>query len=112
MKRLYCAFLNSAAGLRTAFHDEKAFQQEIIACVFLFPLAFYLAEDGIRLALMAGSLFLILVAELMNTGIEAAIDRHGGEIHPLSKKAKDVGSAAVLICMINAAFVWTAVLFF
>lgn len=110
-KRLIPAFGYSCDGLKAAWHGEAAFRTEVLAACVLVPLAFYLAPGYLQLILMVGSLLLVLAVELINTAIEAAIDRHGEERHPLAKQAKDAGSAAVLIMLINAAFVWLAVLF-
>ena len=111
MKRLWLAFLFSLDGLRAALRDEAAFRQEIIASVVLVPLAFYLAPNRISLVLMVGSLLLVLLTELLNTAIESAINRIGPELHPFAKKAKDTASAAVLIALVNVAFVWACLLF-
>ena len=93
-----------------AWRDELAFRVEVVTCVLLAPLAVWLGRTGVERALLIGSLFLVLIAELVNSGIEATIDRVGSDRHPLSKKAKDVGSAAVLIALANAAAIWALVL--
>lgn len=110
MKRLWKALFYSKDGLQAAWADAGAFRLEVILAIILIPTAFALAQDGMSLALMVASVLLVLVVELLNTAIEAAIDRHGGEIHPMSKKAKDCGSAAVLVTLLLAAFVWAACL--
>lgn len=97
-------------GLKTTFKHEEAFRQELLLLLFLVPIALWLADTGIERALLIGSLLLILIVELLNSGIEAAIDRFGGEYHILSARAKDMGSAAVLIALINAALIWLFVL--
>jgi diacylglycerol kinase (ATP) len=112
MQRILKAFLYSLEGFAAAWRDEAAFRQEIAVAAVALPVAFYIAPSGVALALMAGSILLVLLVELINSAIEAAIDRHGGEIHPLAKKAKDTGSAAVLVAIINAFAVWGAVLFY
>ncbi len=112
MKRIWLAFLYSLSGLRLAFAEEAAFRQEIFLSILLFPLAFFLADSGVELALMWFSVLLVLMLELVNSAVEAAIDRMGTEIHPLSKKAKDTASAAVLIALVNVAVVWGAVLWY
>jgi diacylglycerol kinase (ATP) len=111
MKRLWFAFCYSLAGLRAAWRDEEAFRQEAIAAAILIPAAFYFAPDKLSLAMMVASVLLVLLIELINSAIEAAIDRHGTEIHPLAKKAKDTASAAVLITLVLCAFVWGVCLF-
>jgi diacylglycerol kinase (ATP) len=106
MSRIIKAFFYSLAGIKAAWQDEAAFRQEALLAAILIPLAFVLAPDKISLILMAGSVLLVLIVELLNTGIEAAINRIGSEVHPLSKKAKDSASAAVLLSLLLAGFVW------
>ena len=101
----------SWAGLKACFKTEAAFREELIACVFLMPLAFWLGENGIEQALMIGSLLLVLIVELCNTAVEAVVDRIGHDYHELSGKAKDVGSGAVLISICNAIIIWLLVVF-
>lgn len=101
----------SYAGFKATFRYEEAFRQEVLAFVVLAPLGAWLGETGIERALLVGSLFLILVVELLNSGIEAAIDRIGAERHELSGRAKDMGSAAVFLAIAQAAAVWLFVLF-
>src|SRR5690606_6960341 len=84
------------SGLRETYKTEAAFRQEVWLAAAGIPLACLIAPDRVALALMAGSLLLVLAVELLNSAVEAAIDRHGAERHPLAKKAKDAGSAAVL----------------
>lgn len=109
LHRLWHATGYSLAGLRAAWH-EKAFRQEAIAAVVLIPLAFWLARSWIEAALLAGSVLLVMIVELLNTGIETAIDRISPEWHPLSKRAKDMGSAAVFLSLLLAAGIWGAAL--
>ncbi len=111
MQRLLKAFTYSWEGLCAAWSDKAAFMQEVIAAAVMIPLAFYLSENKIMLCLMVGSVFLVLMAELMNTAIEAAVDHTGTAIHPLAKKAKDAGSAAVLMALINCGLIWAVALF-
>jgi diacylglycerol kinase (ATP) len=111
MKRLWFAFLHSINGLKAAWRDEAAFREEIILAVVLMPAAFYLAPDRISLAVMLATVLIVLIVELLNTAIEAAIDRHGPERHPMAKKAKDAASAAVLIALVVMAVVWIVLLF-
>lgn len=112
MKRIWLAFLYSIYGLTAAWRDEAAFRQEVVLAAIMLPAAFFLAPDKIALLLMVGSVLLVLALELLNTAVEASINRIGLEIHPLAKKAKDTASAAVLVALINAGFVWTVILFF
>ncbi len=111
MKRIWRAFIYSLHGLLTAWRNEMAFKQEVILTLILTPVAFKLAPDRLSLVLMLGSLLLVLIVELVNTAVEATVDRIGEKIHPLSKKAKDTASAAVLIALLLAATTWLAILF-
>ncbi len=110
MGRLLKALLYSLAGLRQAWADEAAFRQEVMLAVLATPVAIYVAPHALGLGLMLGSLLLVMVVELLNTGIEAAINRHGSELHPESKKAKDCASAAVLLSIVLVIVVWASVL--
>lgn len=110
MLRLLHALMNSYSGLKLAFKDEAAFRQDVLLALVLAPLALWLAPDALSLALMLFSLVLVLITELLNTGIEAAIDRIGTKRHPLSKKAKDTASAAVLLSLVGVALVWGTIL--
>ncbi len=100
----------SLAGLRAGWH-EKAFQQEALCALVLIPAAFWLGQSWEQTALLAGTAILVLIVELLNSGIEAAIDRIGPEWHELSKKAKDMGSAAVLLALCLCGAVWAAALY-
>ena len=110
LKRVWNALLYSMDGLNAAFRCEDAFRQETILAAVLVPLAFVLEVSGSGRALMVGSVLLVLVVELLNSAIEATVDRVSLEDHRLSKRAKDIGSAAVLIALINVALVWACVL--
>ena len=110
LNRLWHATGYSLQGLRSAW-GETAFRQEALAAVVLLPLSLWLGRTWIETALLAATVVLLLVVELLNTGIEAAIDRIGPEWHDLSKRAKDVGSAAVLLSLLLCAGVWVAALF-
>ena len=88
--------------------QETAFRQEAIAAMVLLPLAFWLGQSWVETALLAGSVLLVMIVELLNTGIESAIDRIGPEWHDLSKRAKDMGSAAVLLSLLLCLGVWAA----
>jgi diacylglycerol kinase (ATP) len=100
----------SLAGLRAGW-GETAFRQESIAAIVLIPLAFWLGRSWVETALLAGSVLIVMIVELLNTGIEAAVDRIGPEWHDLSKRAKDMGSAAVLLSLILCGGIWAAALF-
>jgi diacylglycerol kinase (ATP) len=110
LTRIIKAFGYSWNGLRSTFRHEEAFRQELLLCLVLIPAAFWLTDVGVERALLIGSLLLILIVELLNSGIEAAIDRVGNEQHKLSERAKDMASAAVLISFINAGAIWLLVL--
>ncbi len=100
----------SWAGLRAAFKHEDAFRQEVFLLFVLVPLAVYLGDSGIERALMIASLLGVLIVELLNSAVEAAVDRVSLERHPLIKRAKDMGSAAVMLSLANVAMVWSLVL--
>lgn len=106
LQRLYRAFGYSRDGLKAAFATETAFREELLATAILLPLVFFLNVTAAAKALMIASLFLILIAELANTAMEAIVDRISEEPHPLAKKAKDTGSALVLLALVNAVLVW------
>jgi diacylglycerol kinase (ATP) len=109
-KRVAKACGYSWRGLVFAWRNETAFQQEILAFLVLFPLALWLPETHLESAVLIMSLFFVLIAELFNTAVEAAIDRHGDEQHHWSGVAKDVASAAVLLALVQCALVWALVL--
>ena len=108
--RLYYALLYSLSGLNLAWRAAPAFRLEVCISAVLIPLAFYVGQDWMQVSLLLACVVLVLVAELLNTGIESAIDRIGPEWHVLSKQAKDVGSAAVFLSMLLCAGVWGAAL--
>ena len=110
LTRIWHAAGYSLAGLRAGW-GETAFRQEAIAAIVLVPLAAWLARSWVEFALLAGSVVLLMVVELLNTGIETAIDRIGPEWHDLSKRAKDMGSAAVLLALLLCAGIWAGALF-
>ena len=109
LSRMLHAFGYSMAGLRAGW-AETAFRQEALAAFVLLPLAFWLGQTWVEVALLAGSVVLVMVVELLNTGVESAIDRIGPEWHELSKRAKDMGSAAVLLSLLVCIGVWCAAL--
>jgi diacylglycerol kinase (ATP) len=108
--RIVQAFLNSLAGLGDAWRHESAFRQEILLAAVLVPAALAAPVTGPERALLVGSVLLVLVVELLNSSVEAAIDRISLERHSLSKRAKDLGSAAVLVTLVLLAAVWALVL--
>ncbi len=110
-RRLFAATSYSLAGLRAAWHNEEAFRQEALLCVVLIVPALWLGQTAVQRVLLIGSCLLVLVVELLNSAIEAVVDRVGPEIHELSGRAKDMGSAAVLLSLLLAALAWTAVAF-
>ncbi|MBT4889593.1 MAG: diacylglycerol kinase [Rhodospirillales bacterium] len=110
MKRLWNATLYSIYGIQAAWKDEPAFRQEIFLLIILGPLGWWLGESALERAILIAPLFLVLAVELINSAIEACIDRIGEDIHPLSKKAKDTGSAAVLVTLVMTAVLWAGFL--
>ncbi|HCA27778.1 MAG TPA: diacylglycerol kinase [Betaproteobacteria bacterium] len=110
LRRLWNALHYSFAGLRAAVKHEDAFRQEILLAAVLVPLALFLPASGTGKALMVCSIFLVLIIELLNSAVEAAVDRVSLENHRLAKRAKDIGSAAVLLGLVNVAIVWILVL--
>jgi diacylglycerol kinase (ATP) len=100
----------SLAGLRSAHRFESAFRQEFWLAVVMLPAAFWLGRGWVEVALLAGSVLLVLIVELLNSAIEATVDRVSLELHDLAKRAKDYGSAAVLLSLLLAASVWAAAL--
>jgi diacylglycerol kinase (ATP) len=108
--RILAAFLNSLHGMKRCFATEDAFKQEILLAILLVPLSFYLAATVNEWLLLNGSLFLVLIVELLNTAIERAIDRISFDRHELSREAKDMGSAAVLLSLIFCGLCWGAII--
>ncbi|MCW9699889.1 MULTISPECIES: diacylglycerol kinase [unclassified Avibacterium] len=102
----------SLKGLKSAFKNEAAFRHEVFCACILIPLAFWLADDKIELILMVGSVLLVLAVELLNSAVEAVVDRVGKEYHELSGRAKDQGSAAVFVTLILVVITWGGILFF
>jgi diacylglycerol kinase (ATP) len=110
LSRVWHAFGYSLSGLKAGWH-ETAFRQEAIGSFVLLPLAFFVGQTWQETALLAGTVVLVMVVELLNTGIESAIDRIGPEWHALAKRAKDTGSAAVLLSLLLCISVWTAAIY-
>jgi len=111
LKRVWNAFFYSMDGMRAAFRHEDAFRQEVFLAVLLIPAALFTPATGIGKALMIAVVLLVLIVELLNSAVEAAVDRISLENHKLAKRAKDIGSAAVLLALINVPVVWGLVLF-
>ena len=109
--RVCNAFFYSMEGLRAAFRHEDAFRQEVFLAVLLIPTVFFTPASGGGKALMIFSVLLVLIVELLNSAVEAAVDRISLENHALAKRAKDIGSAAVLLALIGVPVVWGLVLF-
>ena len=110
VRRVLNALRYSMDGLRAAYTGEDAFRQEILLAAVLIPLALWLPVSGLGKALMIASVLLVLAVELINSAIEAVVDRVSLDRHTLSKRAKDLGSAAVLLALVNVGAVWSCVL--
>jgi diacylglycerol kinase (ATP) len=106
VRRVWNAALYSIAGIRATWKNEAAFRQELFLCAILLPGAFVVGQTAVERALLIGSCMAVLVAELLNSAIEAAIDRIGEDPHKLSGRAKDMGSAAVFICLWFVVICW------
>jgi diacylglycerol kinase (ATP) len=109
IRRILRATRYSAQGFAQAWQHEAAFRQELVLAIVLTPAAIWLGETIVEQALLIGVLLLVLIVELFNSAIEAAIDRHGDEHHELSGRAKDMGSAAVFVSLVIVLLVWGAV---
>lgn len=110
LARVWNALFHSIDGLKAALRHEDAFRQELLLTLVCIPLALWLAPDAIGRALMIAALFLVLIVELINSAIEAVVDRVSLENHHLAKRAKDIASAAVLLSLLNVVVVWGLVL--
>ena len=110
LRRVVRAAGYSAAGLKAAVASETAFRQEVALFAILAPLGLWLGRNGVERSLLVGSLLLVLIVELLNSAIEAAVNRIGKELHVLSGRAKDLGSAAVLMSLLLVVLVWGLVL--
>ena len=111
LKRVWNALFYSIDGMSAAFRHEDAFRQEVFLAALLIPAALFTPASGLGKALMIAVVLLVLIVELLNSAIEAAVDRISLENHKLAKRAKDIGSAAVLLALINVPVVWGLVLF-
>jgi diacylglycerol kinase (ATP) len=110
LKRIVLAAGYSAKGLRATFIHEAAFRQEVLLAAVLIPLACWLDVAMVERVLMIAAVFLVLIVELLNSAIEAVVDRIGPEQHELSGRAKDIGSAAVLLALLLTIYIWGEVL--
>ena len=108
--RLLQATKHALRGFRDAFRSQVSIRQEVLIILVMTPFALWLGENGVERALMIGALLLILLTELMNAAIEMTVDRIGTERHELSRKAKDMAAAAVLVSLVTAATVWLLIL--
>lgn len=111
LRRVWNALFYSIDGFRAAFAHEDAFRQEAILAAILIPVALFLPASGVGKALMVASVLLVLIVELLNSSVEATVDRISLENHRLAKRAKDIGSAAVFVSLVNVPAVWLLVLF-
>ena len=109
LRRLIDAARYSLAGLKAGL-GEAAFRQELVLALVLIPLGLYLGDNGVARALLVGSVLLVLIVELLNSAVEAAVDRVSPELHELSGRAKDLGSAAVMLSLANLGVVWLLIL--
>jgi len=109
LNRLWHAMGYSLAGLRAGW-GETAFRQEALAALVLLPLSAWLGQNWVETALLGGSVVLVMIVELLNTGIETVVDRIGPQWHDLSKRAKDMGSAAVLLSLLLCMAIWAGAL--
>ncbi len=110
LKRLVAATRFSAAGIKSTFATEEAFRLECWIALVLVPLAFWLGDNPVEIALMVGVVLILLITELLNTAVEIVVDRIGPEFHELSGRAKDAGSAAVLLASLLVLVVWVGAL--
>jgi diacylglycerol kinase (ATP) len=111
LDRLVRALGYSIDGLRLAYRGESAFRQEFCAAVILLPAAFWVGRTWLEVALLAGSVMMVLIVELLNSGIEAVVDRVSYDLHDLSKRAKDLASAAVFLALLTCLAIWLAALY-
>ncbi|MBP8169669.1 MAG: diacylglycerol kinase [Azonexus sp.] len=108
--RLWNALGYSRDGLAAAWKNEAAFREEVLLAAIAIPLALFLGKTGVDRSILIGSIILILIVEILNSAIEAVVDKASPEKHELAKRAKDMGSAAVLFSLLNAAVVWACIL--
>lgn len=110
LARVWNAFRYSLAGLSAAYRHEDAFRQEVLLAIILIPTALFCPVNAVEKAVMIACVLLVIIVELLNSAVEAAIDRISLDRHLLSKRAKDIGSAAVLIALLNVVIVWALIL--
>ena len=110
VRRLLNATRNSFAGFAEAVRCEDAFRQELLLAAVLVPVALWSGRSGFERALLAGSVVLVLIVELLNSAVEATVDRISFDNHRLAKRAKDIGSAAVMLSLVNAGLIWLLIL--
>jgi len=111
LTRIAFAFMYSMKGFRAAIKHEAAFRQELLLAIILAPAAFWLTSNPVHLMVLIGSILLVLIVEILNSAIEAVVDRFGDELHKLSGRAKDMGSAAVFLSLMNVLVMWGLVLY-
>jgi diacylglycerol kinase (ATP) len=111
LRRIWNALFYSVDGFKAAFRHEDAFRQEVMLAGVLIPVALFLPASSVGKALMVASVLLVLIVELLNSAVEATVDRISLENHQLAKRAKDIGSAAVMLSLVNVPAVWLLVLF-
>jgi diacylglycerol kinase (ATP) len=111
VRRLLNALVYTVQGIVSAFRHEEAFRQELLLALFLIPTALLMQVSGVEKVLMIASVLMVLVVELLNSAVEAAVDLISLENHELAKRAKDMGSAAVFLSLVNVAAIWLLVLF-
>ena len=111
IRRIINAFGYSMKGLRAAFKHESAFRQETVLLIILLPIAFLLGQNIVDYSILIGSLMLVIIVELLNSAVEAVVDRVGDEHHKLAGRAKDIGSAAVFVTLVNVVVIWSMYVF-
>ena len=109
LRRIWNAMFYSLQGISAAWQHEAAFRQEAVLCIIMIPLAFLVGDSAVERVLLAGSCLLVLITELLNSAIEATVDRIGSDHHKLSGRAKDIGSAAVFISLCTVVLTWSLI---
>ncbi len=108
ISRLFRAFIYTMKGIKAVWEHEAAFRQEVYLFIFLVPAGLFLGENWVERSLLIGSCLIVLITELLNSAVEAVVDRFGGEQHELSGRAKDMGSAAVFFSLLLVVFIWVS----
>jgi diacylglycerol kinase (ATP) len=111
IRRIINASAYSWQGFKAAFKHEAAFRQELILCLVLLALLPWVASNKLEVLILILSLFIVLICEIINSAIEAVVDRFGDEIHPLAGRAKDMGSAAVFLALLNLGVCWSLIFY-